>query len=297
MSTLPFKPEGTVQSRLLCEEISKRSGGICILAFSRGKDSIPAWVWLREFFHTIYVYHMAPAPKLEYVETSLQYYEKVFESPILRFIDGEVLENIKGKSLQFLSTYELIDSLNFPTGYYAHEEMARVVRDKYNCPNAWHAMAMLANDNMFRLLNLRKKSPNGELSIEGGFSRRPMTFYPTFDWTLAQNVEVLVNNNIHLPDDYLMSHRTISSIPGSNVIEALVNNYPADFEKIQALFPLIKTDWARNQFRRMKASTNGVVKKTIKEVLSERAILAEKELEYARNSNERKSGKRLARRK
>lgn len=265
MKRLPFEPEGTKQSRLLCEEISRRSDGICILAFSRGKDSIPAWVWLRRFFHTIHVYHLAAAPNLGYVERSLQTYEKIFDTKILRFIDGEVIENIQAKSFQFLQNYPLIDSFNLPKGYYHYAEVADVVRKKFNCPQAWHAMAMLGCDNIFRRLNLLKKDSEGNLTYTGAIHEGRQTFYPTFDWKLDQNLEVIEKNGFKLPDDYKMAERTVNSIPSPQNIDRLYKDFPEDFEKIQSLFPLVKSVWARCEFRRMKA---GVVPiKTVKDVL------------------------------
>lgn len=290
--TLSFKPEGTVLSRLLCEEISKRSDGICILAFSRGKDSIPAWIWLKEFFHTIYVYHLGPAPNMGYTERSLKYYEKVFETPILRWIDGEVLENISLKSFQLIENYELIDQLNLPKEYYSYHEMADIVREKYNCPKAWHAMALLANDNIFRRMNLQKKTKQGEMTFDGGIpDNRHMTFYPTFDWTLNQNLEAITKNGIWLPDDYAMIRRTMSSAFSPHSLEALMECAPEDFEATQAMFPLIKAVWARNQFRRMNVPCNGVAKKRVSEVLKDYRIKQlEQELADAKgNPNKRKS--------
>lgn len=267
MSLGDFIPEGTVQSRLLCEDISRRSDGVCILGFSRGKDSIPAWIWLRQFFKTIYVYHLGPAPNVGYVQRSLEYYEREFDTPILRFIDGEVSENIKLKSFQLIGNYPIIDQLNIHPGYYDYVAVSEVIRKKYNCPNAWHALAVLGADNIFRRMRLMKKDAQGQLTYQAAVLEDRKTFYPTFDWSIAQNIEALEKTGICLPDDYLMTRRTVNNIPSTENIERLMEFYPEDFEKIKLQFPLIKSVWARNQFRRMKISGNGVLKKTVKEVL------------------------------
>lgn len=277
-----FIPEGTVQSRLLCEEISRRSDGICILAFSRGKDAIPAWIWLKQFFPTIIPYHSGPAPGLEYIDTSLEYYEQVFNAQIERFIDGEALENLSAKSFQILGNYELIDQSNLPKGYYDYVDYSEIVREKYNCPNAWHAMALLGADNIFRRMRLMKKDANGQLTYQAAILEDRKTFYPTFDWTIDQNIEAMKKNGIYLPDDYLMTRRTMNTIPSTENMEGLMELYPKDWKKIESLFPLLKSRWARNQFRKMKEPRNGVLKKTVQEIIDARELrqrrLAEREV-------------------
>lgn len=253
MKQLPFEPEGTEQSRLLCEEISRRSDGICVFGFSRGKDSIPAWVWLRRFFHTIHVYHLTTVPGLSYVDKSLSFYEDLFETKILRFMDGEVIENVQGKSFQLFDNYPLIDSFNLPKGYYHYSEIADVVRKKFNCPQAWHAMAVLGCDNIFRRMNLLKKDANGNLTYTGAIKEAQQTFYPTFDWRLEQNFEVLEKNKLPLPADYTIAERTLTSLPCPLNVHGLYTKFPEDFAKLESLFPLIKSMWARCEFRKMKA--------------------------------------------
>lgn len=268
MTSLPFIPEGTKQSRLLCEEISSRSGGICILAFSRGKDSIPAWVWLKQFFHTIHVYHLAAVPNLGWVNRSLSYYERVFDTEIIRFTEGEVLHNLALKSFQLLGNYREVNELGLPQHYHRYDAMAEIVRAKMGCPEAWLAQAMLANDNIFRRLNLLKKDADGNVTYEGAIVDKLKTFYPTFDWKLDQNVEAIVKNGISLPEDYLMDKRSITSLPHAGNIQRMMDLYPEDFEKFEELFPLIKATWARNQFRKMKEVGNGVAKKTVAEAIT-----------------------------
>ena len=68
------------------------SGGTCFLGFSRGKDSIAAWLQLRKFFTRIIPFHCASVPHLGFVDASLDYYERVFQTKILRYMDGACLE-------------------------------------------------------------------------------------------------------------------------------------------------------------------------------------------------------------
>lgn len=261
-----FQPEGTEQSRLLCEEVSSRSGGICLLAFSRGKDAIAAWLWLRNFFHTIYPFHAAYYPHLEYVDRSLRYYETVFGTKIERCFDGEASNGLKYKWYQPIERYPLLNSLNRKT--YTMEDIADVLRRKYNIHDAPMAQAISMHDNLFRRMNLRKLDDKGNLTYQGAFKPGYNTFYPTFDWTPTQVVETIKAAGVFLPDDYLTEAHSLTLIQLKN-IERIMTLFPADFERAKGMFPLLKSMWARNQFRRMRVVGNGVVPRTVGEILRE----------------------------
>jgi hypothetical protein len=59
------------------------TGDTVLLSFSRGKDSLAAWLHLREHFRII-PYHLEWIPGLSFVESSLAYYEDVFQTHIIR---------------------------------------------------------------------------------------------------------------------------------------------------------------------------------------------------------------------
>ena len=290
-----FIPEGTVQSRLLCEEISKRSDGVCILALSRGKDILGNWIWLTQFFPTIYPFHAASAPNLGIANRSLSYYEDFFGCKIDRYLNGETSMGLQWKMYQPLGRYERLENLKRET--YGLEEMAEVIRKKYNCPQAYMAIGQSMNDNIFRRLQLKAVDQEGNLTFEKAMKKYQKTFYPCFDWTMSSLMEAITKNGLALPEDYLLADRSLSPILNAKNSERLMELYPEDFEKCVQLFPLIKAVWARNQFRRMKISGNGVIPRKVSEILKEdRLEHLEQEVENARNSNERKPGKRLANR-
>lgn len=55
-----------------------------LLAFSTGKDAIAAWLALREKFDAVHPYYLYLVPGLEFVEESLDYYERFFGTKIVR---------------------------------------------------------------------------------------------------------------------------------------------------------------------------------------------------------------------
>ena len=63
----------------LMEETHKRTGDTILLAFSRGKDSIAAWLALRDskLFKRIIPVYLYLVPGLKFEEESLKYFEDV----------------------------------------------------------------------------------------------------------------------------------------------------------------------------------------------------------------------------
>lgn len=70
----------------LMEETRKRTGENILLAFSRGKDSIAAWIALQEsgLFKNIIPVYLYPVPDLKFDTESLKYFEDVFQTHIYR---------------------------------------------------------------------------------------------------------------------------------------------------------------------------------------------------------------------
>ncbi len=104
---------GTVESHQLCLDISKQAGGVCFLGFSRGKDSIAAWLYLQNFFSRIIPFHCTSVPALIFVNQSLQYYENYFKTEILNFIDTACVSAIKAMVYQPREDEEAIDNLSW----------------------------------------------------------------------------------------------------------------------------------------------------------------------------------------
>ena len=55
-----------------------------LLAFSTGKDAVAAWLAIREHFDAVHPYYLYIVPGLEFVDESLDYYERFFGVRIAR---------------------------------------------------------------------------------------------------------------------------------------------------------------------------------------------------------------------
>ncbi len=79
-----FHPDGTPLSSLEVIERIREETDTILLAFSRGKDSLAAWLVVRDYFPHVIPYHMYTVPGMRLVEESLQYYEEYFGCHIIR---------------------------------------------------------------------------------------------------------------------------------------------------------------------------------------------------------------------
>lgn len=235
------KPTGTEATRRLCEEIAQLTSGTCLLGFSRGKDSIAAWIYLKQFFHTIIPFHCASIPHLSFVDTSLDYYERVFETKIIKCLSGEVSRAIDSLIFQPLEDEQDIDALELWN--YDNHHIIELIKEECGIPDVWCAFGINATDSIDRRIYIKKNQ---------GRNEEQKTFYPCFDWTKQQIIEAIDLAGIKLPRDYLLANRSFAGIPNYRHIARMDEVFPDDMEKIETLFPFIRAQLARNEFRKEK---------------------------------------------
>lgn len=63
------------------KEVAKRQNK-SLLAFSCGKDAVAAWLAIREHFDEVVPYYLYLVPALDFVNESIDYYERYFGTKI-----------------------------------------------------------------------------------------------------------------------------------------------------------------------------------------------------------------------
>lgn len=232
---------GTQASRQLCQAIAEQSGGTCLLAFSRGKDSLAAWWYLRQFFPRIIPFHGASVPHLAFVDDSLAYYEEVFATRIHRFLSGDVTGAIDALVYQSPDAEPDIDALELWD--YDTNAIADHLRQTYHLSRAWCAYGINQTDSIDRRIYVAQYQ--GRIDAH-------QSFYPCFDWTRAMILGVLQHANIALPKDYLMYGRTVVGVPMAQHLAPMADVCPDDYARVLTLFPFAEADLARHAFRREK---------------------------------------------
>jgi len=236
---------GTPASRELCKEVAARSSGVIFLGFSRGKDSVAAWLWLREFFPRIIPFHCAAVPGLGFVERSLRYYEEFFQTPIVRCISGDFLAALSDLVYQPVEDEDWIDALAF-TPAHTNENIVRHLRHSMGLPLAWVAWGISATDSIVRRSAIKYKT---------GKNDKSKTLYPCFDWSRALIMHAIETAGVKLPEDYLLACRSFAGIPGTRHLDRMRETLPDDFERVRFFYPLVEAALARNEFRRIRESS------------------------------------------
>jgi len=210
-----------------------------LLAFSCGKDSIAAWLRLRQDF-TVIPFYMWLVPGLEFVDRELAYFEDFFGTPILRYPNPQAYNNLRSGAMQAPANWAWLDSTPIP-GKLTHGFVEAVLKDELGLPRStWVATGIRAADSPMRLAAMRRHGP---------ISRRRAKFHPIWDWKKDRLMETIHRSGVRLPVDYLLFGRSFDGLDRrfSTVIKRV---YPADYARIKAFYPLIDAEHWRAEFAR-----------------------------------------------
>lgn len=238
----------------LCKEVAKKSKGVCFLGFSRGKDSLCAWLSLTRYFKRIIPFHCASWPGMEYVKKTLDYYQYEMNTRILRML-GEDFPMALAR-MMYQPYEDCVAIAERPvTDDYSKLDVLEHLRHKFGLPNAWCAFGISASDSIDRRIYCGKT---------GGKNPQNKTFYPCWDWPRAEIVKAVKESGLSLSSEYRYVNRTMGNVVGIVTNEILKNNYPKDWERYLCLYPLAEAktvrehildrEWAALKKRKIEAN-------------------------------------------
>lgn len=221
----------------LCRKIAEHTGGVCFLGFSRGKDSVAAFIQLKKHFERVIPFHCASVPHVGFVDESLEYYERFFDCEILRYMDGDCMKAAYCSVFQPPGCDPLLNDV-FPWCYDKHD-IINIMQRKFNLPNAWCAFGINASDSIDRHIYVNKN---------GGINLGQKTFYPCYDWKKADILTVIEESGVKLARDYILANRSMAAVPKFRHLAKMINEMPGALEKIEEMFPMIKAEICRYEF-------------------------------------------------
>ncbi len=220
----------------LYEVARQVAGDTLILAFSRGKDSLSAWLSLRERFNIIPFYGYMVPGGLSYERESLDYYERYFGQHIYRFPHPLFWSNINDLVFQPPQRVGVIRAIDFPN--YTNMELARVVAGLNGVNDPLVVFGYRAGDSPRRRLLVLREGPIGVTGLR--------YFWPIWDWNMERVAQALHSAGVALPYDYQLWGRSLTAIDYqfAQVIRAQL---PDDWNKLLEWYPLLEAEIYRHE--------------------------------------------------
>jgi predicted phosphoadenosine phosphosulfate sulfurtransferase len=225
-------------SEALCRWVSEQSEDTCLLSFSAGKDSIGAWLRLRDHFSEIIPVYMYLVPGLEFVERSLRYYEDWFGAHIVRLPHPSLYRWLNAFTFQAPENCAIIEDLDLVD--FDYDDVFNVVKASYGLPEeTYTAVGVRATDSLNRWSAIKQY---GAVNV----ARR--SFYPTYDWRKDDLLDAIAQAGVKLPVDYNLFGRSFDGID-YRFLKPIRDHFPGDYERILEVFPMAELEIKRIEYR------------------------------------------------
>jgi hypothetical protein len=207
-----------------------------LLAFSCGKDSIAAWLAIRDTFDEVIPIYRYLVPDLEFVEESLVYYERFFGVRIRRFPHPSfyrLLRNLVFQAPENCSAVE--DRDRRLRGYDYADSNVQVCRDAGLPEDTYCASGVRAADSPMRRLHFQKHGP---------ITEKKCAYYPVWDLTKSGILHLMERARVRVPRDYAIFGRSFDGLD-YRFLAPIKRHFPRDYARILEWFPLAEAELFR----------------------------------------------------
>ena len=217
-------PDGAATAAKIKNDFGPRT----MLAFSRGKDSIAAWLAIRSVFEEVIPIYRAMVPGLEFIEESLDYYERAFGVKIWRMIHPKFYKQLKTFLFQTPRQAAIIAAANLPD--FTYEDVNYIVADAVS----------LSRDKVMVATGIRvidSLNRRAGFAVHGPISVNRRSYMPVWDWSKDRLCSEIERSGIKLPRDYLMYPRSFDGL-GPQYLVPMKKHFPRDYARVLEWFPL-----------------------------------------------------------
>ena len=209
-----------------------------IVSFSRGKDSIAAYLAVRDKFERVvpYTYYMVPG--LEFVEESLQYYEQKMGCHIVRYPGPSFYRMLNNMVYQPKEHIDVIERMQLPdmTGTAWQDSLQKaLVVDHDIDEHAYNAIGMRSKDSVQRAFSIQRN---------GAINHKRQTYYPVHDWSKQQVIDCIKHAGWKLPEDYRYFGSSFDGLYLSYLLP-IKKHFPRDYQRILEFFPMAEMEVLR----------------------------------------------------
>ena len=206
-----------------------------VLAFSRGKDSIAAWVALRDAGIDVRPFYLYSIPGLMAFErASLDYFAETFGCPIPVYPHPGLYRQLRNNVFQPPDRWRPIAAAGLPN--LTHELVNAGVRADYHLdPDAWVCDGVRAADSLVR---------RAAISRHGAFRPTTGKCSPIWDHTKAETMALIAGAGIDLPVDYAWFGRSFDGLD-HRFLGPLAQHAPDDYARVLDWFPMADAELFR----------------------------------------------------
>ena len=209
-----------------------------VLAFSRGKDSIAAWIALRDAGCDVrpFYLHSIPKPLMAFEAESLAYFEATFGGTrIPCYPHPGLYRQLRALVFQPPDRWRTLQAAGLPK--LTHEIVNARVRQDYGLPpDTWVADGVRAADSLVR---------RASLATHGVYRSRLGKVSPIWDWNKAETMACIKGAGISLPVDYDWFGRSFDGID-YRFLGPLREHAPDDYAHVLEWFPLADLELFRH---------------------------------------------------
>ena len=208
-----------------------------MLAFSCGKDSIAAWLRLREFGVKVIPFYFYLIPGLSFVEDSLAYYESSFETKIHQLPNPALYRMWNSMVFTPPERCRHIEASTLPN--FTREQALIGLKDWLKMPQStFTATGVRCADS----INRRR-----HFVTHGAINRTSNTFYPIWDMRMTGLLKIMVKHQIKVPIDYSIFGRSFDGLD-FRFLKPIKDHFPNDYAKILEYFPLAELELKRHEY-------------------------------------------------
>lgn len=216
----------------------RESNSKTLIAFSTGKDAVAAWLSIRDHFDEIMPYYLYLIPDLEFVEDSLDYYERFFGVKITRLPHPSLHRMLNNFVFQPPERCAVIEQAGLPNHDYA--DIRGAVIDKFGLDDrVMVADGVRAADGPMRRI---------AISQHGSINWSQNKYHPIWDMKKDQLIDLLNKHNCKLSIDYKYFSRSFDGID-LRFLLPIKKFFPKDYQKILHWFPLADLEVYRYEHR------------------------------------------------
>lgn len=198
-----------------------------LLAFSLGKDAVAAWLRIRGHFDRVIPVYMYLIPGLEFVQESIDYYERYFGERIIQMPHPSLHRWLNSHIFRPPEQCVVAEQAGIPV--HTYEDVFAAVRQDHGLdPNMLYATGVRAADSPLRLVSIKTHGP---INTNG------LKYHPVWDWKKADLLREFQAAGVKLAPDYRVFGRTFDGLD-VRFLGPMKKHFPRDYDRVLEMFPL-----------------------------------------------------------